>query len=154
MPFSRRLGAFTFLFLSFPVWSAAHAACYYPSGRQSPSDIPCRDDTPHTPCCGQGYVCLSNGLCQATAEELKKPGVNEYARGSCTDKTWQSSGCPLYCIGEGIDFLEGGNGVLKCANTTEDLYICIDKLVGTGSSCEEKKNVLSFAGTSGALAGS
>ncbi|AEO61046.1 hypothetical protein MYCTH_2310829 [Thermothelomyces thermophilus ATCC 42464] len=119
------------------------AACYYPSGLLAPNDTPCRDDTPHATCCGQGYACLSNGICQATGEELKKPGASEFVRGSCTDKTWRSSNCPLFCINEEYDYLDGGTGIAKCENTSNDLYVCID---GQESSCEEGINVLYFPG--------
>ncbi|KAL2176966.1 uncharacterized protein P884DRAFT_29605 [Thermothelomyces heterothallicus CBS 202.75] len=119
------------------------AACYYPSGLQAPNDTPCRDDTPHATCCGPGYACLSNGICQATGEELKKPGASEFVRGSCTDKTWRSSNCPLFCINEEYDYLDGGTGIAKCENTSNDLYVCID---GQESSCEEGINVLYFPG--------
>ncbi|KAL2156840.1 hypothetical protein VTH06DRAFT_4076 [Thermothelomyces fergusii] len=120
------------------------AACYYPSGLQAPNDTPCRDDTPHSTCCGQGYACLSNGICQATGEELQKPGATEFVRGSCTDKQWRSSSCPLFCITEDYDYLDGGMGMMKCENTSDDMYFCIN---GQESSCEDQYNVLYFPGT-------
>ncbi|KAH6856258.1 hypothetical protein B0I37DRAFT_442955 [Chaetomium sp. MPI-CAGE-AT-0009] len=132
-------------------WPGAEAACYYPSGRLSPNDTPCRDDTPHATCCGQGYACLSNGMCQATGEELVKSGASEFVRGACTDKTWRSSSCPLFCIEEGVDFLDGGNGVAKCENTADDLYFCINSRSAEEASCEENRKLLYFAGTPSAI---
>ncbi|AEO70295.1 uncharacterized protein THITE_2121526 [Thermothielavioides terrestris NRRL 8126] len=141
------LRALTLLLATFPPWPWAEAACYYPSGRLAPNDAPCRDDTPNATCCGQGYACLSNNICQATGEELQKPGATEFVRGSCTDKQWRSSSCPLFCIQDGVDLLDGGNGIFKCPNTTEDLYFCIDALSATEASCDKKQNVLFFPGT-------
>lgn len=127
-------------------WPGAEAACYYPSGRLSPNDTPCRDDTPHATCCGQGYACISNGMCQATGEELAKAGASEFVRGACTDKTWRSSSCPLFCIEEDVDFLDGGNGVAKCENTSQDLYFCINSRSAEEASCEENRKLLFFPG--------
>lgn len=123
--------------------SGAHAACYYPSGRMSPNDTPCRDDTTHSTCCGQGYICLSNGMCQATETELAKEGASEYVRGSCTDKSWRSSSCPLFCIDEEYDFLDGGMGIAKCEDTTENLFFCIN---GQEASCENNQYLLYYVG--------
>ncbi|KAK4242239.1 hypothetical protein C8A03DRAFT_29500 [Achaetomium macrosporum] len=153
MVYSPSLGLImiTFLIAAFSTWPLTKAACYYPSGRLAPNDTPCRDDTPNAACCGQGYACLTNGICQATGAELEKPGATEFVRGSCTDKEWRSSRCPLFCIEDGADFLDGGNGIFKCENTTEDLYFCINKQSGTEASCEEKENVLFFPGTPSAI---
>lgn len=120
------------------------AACYYPSGDMAPHDTPCRDDTTHATCCGQGYACLSNGICQATGEEFEMPGAAlEFVRGSCTDKTWRSSSCPLFCIDEEHDNVFGGNSMVKCENTSQDLYYCLND---EESSCEDHYNVLYFPG--------
>ncbi|KXX77126.1 hypothetical protein MMYC01_205230 [Madurella mycetomatis] len=146
------LGTLAFLLAAFPGWPGAEAACYYPSGRIAPNDIPCRDDTPHATCCGQGYACLSNGICQATGEELQAPDASEFVRGACTDREWRSSSCPLFCIEEDVDFLDGGNGIFKCGNTTEDLYFCINtRTVEETGICEERRNVLFFPGTPSAI---
>jgi hypothetical protein len=134
------------LIAAFSSWPLTRAACYFPSGKLAVNNIPCRDDTPNAACCGQGYACLSNGICQATGEELQKPGATEFVRGSCTDKEWRSSSCPLFCIEQDVDFLDGGNGIFKCQNTTEDLYFCINKQSATEASCEEKEKVLFFPG--------
>ncbi|KAK4044206.1 hypothetical protein C8A01DRAFT_31814 [Parachaetomium inaequale] len=121
-------------------WPGAEAACYYPSGRVSPNDTPCRDDTTHATCCGQGYACLTNGICQATGEELAKPGATEFV-----------SSCPLFCIEEDVDFLDGGSGIAKCGNTTDDLYICLNSRSAQDASCEERRKVLYFPGTPSAI---
>ena len=124
---------------------SASAECYYPNGELSPNDTPCRDDTKDSVCCGQGYACLSNGICQATGKELKKSGASEFARGGCTDKTWRSSNCPLFCIEPGVDNTGGGMGIGKCSDTDLDLYWCINKNQDNVS-CEDKRGVLFFPG--------
>ena len=67
--------------------------CYFPDGSVSTDDAPCRassSDQP-SPCCKPTDVCLDNALC------LAQSGPEGVSRGSCTDKTWQSSECPQYC---------------------------------------------------------
>ncbi|VUC30785.1 unnamed protein product, partial [Clonostachys rosea] len=130
--------------------SISNAACYYPSGKLAPNDTPCRDDTSNSVCCGQGYACLSNGICQATGAELLKPGATEFVRGGCTDKTWRSSSCPSFCVDTGVDNLAGGMGIAKCSNTTKDMYWCINKNQGSVD-CDEQQNVLFFPGTPSAI---
>lgn len=135
------------LCLFFP---SAHSICYYPDGTVSSQDTPCQDESEQSTCCGQGYACLSNNICIATGDEIEKPGASTYVRGSCTDKNWRSSSCPSFCInGEApnYDLLSGGMGIEKCANTTEDMYYCIDSGM-EDVDCGEKKGVLSFQGQS------
>ncbi|PTB63350.1 hypothetical protein BBK36DRAFT_22627 [Trichoderma citrinoviride] len=104
----------------------ANALCYYPDGTPAPGDVPCTDSTANSVCCGTGYACLSNGICQATGDELKKPGATEFVRGSCTDKTFRSSSCPSFCGTPDQDNVSGGEGMAKCTNTDQDLYWCIN----------------------------
>ncbi|KAK5996160.1 hypothetical protein PT974_04588 [Cladobotryum mycophilum] len=132
----------------------AHASCYYPSGGLAPNDVPCTDKTPNAACCGQGYACLSNGICQATGEELQKPGATKFVRGSCTDKNWRSSNCPLFCMDPKADNVGGGEGIFKCPNTTKDLYYCINGYnlnTLNGTNCQTGTNVLFFPGTPSAI---
>ncbi|KAK1844709.1 hypothetical protein CCHR01_12636 [Colletotrichum chrysophilum] len=119
------------------------AACYYPNGSIAPNDTPCRDDTAESTCCGQGYACLSNGMCQATGSELQKDGATELVRGACTDRSWRSSSCPLFCINPETDNVGGGIGVAKCQGTTQELYYCINS-VQDQVNCTAKQNVLFF----------
>ncbi|CAG9982936.1 unnamed protein product [Clonostachys byssicola] len=130
--------------------SNSSAACYYPSGKLAPNDTPCRDDTSDSVCCGQGYACLSNGICQATGAELLKPGATEFVRGGCTDKTWRSSSCPSFCVDTNVDNLTGGMGIAKCPNTSKDMYWCINKNQGSVN-CTAQQNVLFFPGTPTAI---
>ncbi|KAL2267154.1 hypothetical protein VTJ83DRAFT_4431 [Remersonia thermophila] len=145
------LGGFLVALLAMTRPLGARAACYYASGRLAPNDVPCRDDTQHSVCCGQGYACLSNGICMATGAELQKPGASRYVRGACTDPTWRSSHCPLFCIEEGVDFLDGGNGIQKCEGRSDDTYYCVNKNSATEASCAEGRKLLFFPGAPAVL---
>lgn len=72
------------------VFSVQGQTCYYPNGNASTStDFPCSLEA-DSPCCPQGWQCLSNGLCYLENE-------NYLGRYTCTDQTWQSSACPQIC---------------------------------------------------------
>lgn len=82
-----------------------------------------------------------------------------YARESCTDHTWRSSACPLFCINPdppNLNNLAGGQGIEKCPNTDLDMYYCIDYNMGNAN-CSAQQQVLTFKGMSqpyiGILAG-
>ena len=78
--------------------------CYYPDGTVAQGDTPCHSSSigdGSSACCAAAHICLSNGLCLHT-------NVQEaIARGSCTDKTWQSLECAEYCSDRKPQ-LEGG----------------------------------------------
>ncbi|KAK1997244.1 hypothetical protein LX36DRAFT_636529 [Colletotrichum falcatum] len=131
------------LLLIFSLSSRAHGVCYYPDGSIAPNDTPCQDRTAESVCCGQGYACLSNGMCQATGRELQKGGATELVRGACTDRSWRSSSCPLFCINPETDNVAGGIGVGKCQGAVEELYYCINA-VQDRVNCTAKQNVLFF----------
>lgn len=133
------------VFLALLLLARARAACYYPDGSIAPNDTPCQDRTAESTCCGQGYACLSNGMCQATGKELQKGGATELVRGACTDRSWRSSSCPLFCINPETDNVGGGIGVAKCVGTAEELYYCINS-VQDRVNCTAKQNVLFFQG--------
>jgi hypothetical protein len=78
-------------------------SCYYPDGSSAASDTPCFSTSGASVCCGDGFACLANGICQVTSFAfISNPDLNKqinYYRGSCTDQTWSSSSCPQFCIG-------------------------------------------------------
>lgn len=75
------------------------ASCYFPDGSPSP-DIPCKASASISVCCGAGYACLDNNLCSLVDDiGVAKTRANQYIRGSCTDPTWASGRCPLFCLG-------------------------------------------------------
>ncbi|KAL2158289.1 hypothetical protein VTH06DRAFT_4610 [Thermothelomyces fergusii] len=90
--------------------------CYYPGGKEATGDFPCDADAEHSPCCAGtplGLACLANKLCLSPA--------GRFARGSCTDPTWESPECPKFCThqtGRGWD-------LVSCANVTQtDTFYC------------------------------
>lgn len=81
---------------------AASTTCYAPGGGVSDGDIPCNSSAAVSSCCGVNDLCINNGLCFQ--------GGN-VARGSCTDQTWMSSDCPLFCQNESPG---GGIAISRC----------------------------------------
>jgi hypothetical protein len=65
--------------------------CYFPNGQQAIHDTACTANS--SICCQRGATCLGNGLCF----DPFGSAVGGYIRGSCTDRSWQSSNCPQYC---------------------------------------------------------
>ncbi|KAL8371579.1 hypothetical protein RB595_001397 [Gaeumannomyces hyphopodioides] len=72
----------------------AASLCFFPNGRQS-KDVPCDPTAEVSMCCGSVAACLSNGLCKDEST-TNSTGV-AYARGTCSDPTWQSPFCPQNC---------------------------------------------------------
>ena len=68
-------------------------SCYYPDGTPDNTLTPCKTAQSVSACCGTDAVCLTNGLCLRVAP----PMANRISRAGCTDETWKSNACPLYC---------------------------------------------------------
>ena len=111
--------------------SSSASTCYYPNGNPS-TDVPCDSDALFTQCCGSRSDCLTNGLC--ILEASNDTGIN-YARGTCTDKTWASSLCPQQCQlnqdtpknSSAYDFRTNGVQVWQCGSQgygEEAKYCC------------------------------
>lgn len=83
------------------------SSCYYPNGDLSTAgDIPCSSGN-GVQCCPQGWTCQDNGLCYLQNEQY-------YGRYTCTDKSWQSSGCPHICTHGNT--AAGDEAVLSCGD--------------------------------------
>ena len=117
--------------------------CYYPNGDVSPQDVPCTSNSNST-CCGIGYACLTNQICMDTSLTPASSGSTKYVRGSCTDKSFSSSACPLFCDNAKYDDVGGGEGMEKCTNVQGDAYRCID--FNPNSQCNSSLYVLQFPG--------
>lgn len=81
---------YSLLWVGLFVWTTASKSCYYPDGIQATDNTPCNQNANASVgvCCGPGFTCLSNGLCQQ----------GQYLfRGTCTDSTWKNQDCPSYC---------------------------------------------------------
>lgn len=80
-----------------PLWAFLLATgvasdCYFPNGDKT-SDIPCYEDGRTSHCCPESALCLTNKLCLGTHPPW---GLS---RGSCTDKSWTNTNCPLDLCG-------------------------------------------------------
>lgn len=110
--------------------------CYFPNGSPS-TDEPCDLNALFTQCCGSASKCLSNGLCLVEVKNFIGDDTTgtQYARGTCTDKTWVSSLCPQQCLlnqdtarnRSAYDFEAGGVQVWQCTGqgfAAEAKYCC------------------------------
>ena len=138
-PWKALLALFTVYLLTVP----GTALCYYPDGSPS-EDFPCSSDVNST-CCGQGYTCMSNSICKSNSYTFSPGSDNtQYIRGSCTDKSFTSSSCPLFCLVKGVDQLDGGQDMIKCPDASGDVYVCNTETVPW--SCDNNKDTLEFQG--------
>lgn len=64
----------------------AMAVCFKADGTTS-GDIPCGKGSPYM-CCGDGWDCLTNGLC-------RQKGTTSYAQASCIDQDFKN--CLSFC---------------------------------------------------------
>lgn len=67
------------------------ATCYFPDGTPT-EDIPCTTNSSVKAdyCCGKDSICFENKICLNN--------IGTLARGSCTDKSWNSPACPFFCV--------------------------------------------------------
>ena len=66
------------------------AQCFTGNGTLS-TDFPCKTSENVGFCCGVGWSCLSNGLCQWRDS-------TSFAEGTCTDKTFPANSCLGLCL--------------------------------------------------------
>ncbi|CEJ92083.1 hypothetical protein VHEMI07760 [[Torrubiella] hemipterigena] len=115
--------------------------CYFPNGEQAVNDTACTSDSVSV-CCQDGSTCLGNGLCfNALAS-----AVGGFIRGSCTDKSRKSSGCPQYCTYDnktaGLWNSLSDAGVLNCGNGG---YCCESDPIES-CNCQNRNGVFSLSG--------
>jgi hypothetical protein len=55
---------FALLWMGLFAWTTVSEACYFPDGIQATDNTPCYKNGTVSVCCGPGFTCLSNGLCQ------------------------------------------------------------------------------------------
>lgn len=75
--------------------SSSHS-CYFPSGIIS-AGKPCHSNAKNSVCCGPGFQCLSNKVCQTTPAIDNTFKYSLY-RSGCTDPTFQDPACPRFCF--------------------------------------------------------
>lgn len=117
--------------------------CYFPDGTIALEDLPCNSSALASTCCGRSYACLSNNICEATSETVKKPGSAIFVRGSCTDSSWTSDSCPTFCVNQTSGDKGGSAGIGKCPDGDGNEYYCVD---GAPSNCSAHENVFVFSG--------
>ncbi|KAK4164671.1 hypothetical protein QBC43DRAFT_300147 [Cladorrhinum sp. PSN259] len=103
--------------------SAGSKQCYLPNGLPS-NDVPCDPTAEHSMCCNQTSLCVSNGLCVDPLEigNTSFSTGQMFARGTCTDRNWNSKFCPQQCINNqdlktnpnAVDWRNGGVMVWEC----------------------------------------
>lgn len=118
--------------------------CYFPDGTQAVNDKPCTDN-PLATCCGQGFACLSNGLCVAVEDVKKTADQIPYFRASCTDKKWQTSHCPKFCVDPKMDRQDWAEQVSPCPNSNT-AFFC-NRPGGPKPDCDNNKNIFTFSGS-------
>ena len=79
------------------VVSSSARTCYFPDGTPTGTDVPCDGDAEDSFCCFTGQACLSNKICGAFHTNTTGTSL-VYARGTCTDPTWNSPACPKFCL--------------------------------------------------------
>jgi hypothetical protein len=137
--------------------SSCANTCYYPNGSPS-ADKPCDPNALFTQCCGSASNCLSNGLCLAEVNNFvgNETVGTQYARGTCTDKTWVSSLCPQQCLlnqdtardRSAYNFRAGGVQVWQCTGqgfAAEAKYCCESQREQQGC-CQTQSAVFALQG--------
>ena len=83
---------FLHVFLFFTHFLFIEATCYFPDGTIAGQDTPCTKDITVDAdyCCGENSLCLTNKVCLNN--------VGTFDRGSCTDRSWNSTACPSFCL--------------------------------------------------------
>ncbi|CEL08955.1 hypothetical protein ASPCAL12099 [Aspergillus calidoustus] len=94
------------------------ATCYYPNGSPATGDVQCQSG-PNSACCGQGAICLSNGLCLGVSQPF---GLS---RGSCTDPNFEIDECPKACTNVQLN---GGCTIVMYNNTAEGSFYCCNSI--------------------------
>ena len=109
----RRVGLLRFLGIAWFSSSVPRAIgtqpCWLPNGSSAPTSLPCNSTQTESACCMNGMTCLSNGVCQLNQDltDTNWP-IGTMWRGSCTDRSWQSSDCPLFCYSECMPYYNDG----------------------------------------------
>ncbi|KAF2724067.1 hypothetical protein K431DRAFT_344202 [Polychaeton citri CBS 116435] len=79
--------------------SLGQSLCYYPNGTEASGFIPIDGDAEVSACCSPYDLFTNIGLCKSPFDG----GNNWYWRNTCTDRSWNSSSCPQYCVDTDFD---------------------------------------------------
>ena len=84
-------------------------SCWFPNGAPAQKSSPCNSTQTESACCTKGAICLSNGVCQWNQDLVNADDrIGSMWRGSCTDRSWQSPDCPLFCYSECMPYFDDG----------------------------------------------
>ncbi|KAI4151855.1 MAG: hypothetical protein LQ340_003253 [Diploschistes diacapsis] len=75
--------------------------CYFPAGNIAENNMPCNPEAAVSSCCADQSHCLANGLCLVNQDN----DTVEFARGACTDPTFQDPACFQHCHGFHVTYL-------------------------------------------------
>lgn len=122
----------------------ADRKCYFPNGNWAPNDRVCgeREGSGDFFCCGEGYTCLSNGLCRPPTPPrfLHSDWKSPYVRSSCTDRNWATFNCPgRMCLDRDHDIRDGSMGIARCLNDTRGRFQCTSDNVAE-MVCDDEKS--------------
>ena len=76
------------------VTAASNNGICYDIDEVQTSNLACDPQAEVSVCCGVGFTCLSNGLCETYNQTDSWTG---FWTGGCTDVTWNSSACLKIC---------------------------------------------------------
>ena len=110
------------IIFSLLLWRRIQAQCYYPDHTSAPNDIVCNSSAPFSPCCQNGAICLTTGLCFLETDT----SINT---GTCTDKTWASLSCFQTCTPS----LWNDHGFHTLYRCSDNLWCC--SMGGNTTSC-------------------
>jgi hypothetical protein len=93
--------------------------CFFPDGTLTGADgglpqAPCSTSSENSTCCDLGWLCRSDNLCFNEGQQILQ-------RSSCTDESWSSEKCPLFCVNAPSN-PNGNVAVLQC----DDGSYCCD----------------------------
>ena len=78
--------------------------------------MPCDPSASASACCGRGWACLSNGICENVQDVANSVStVGQLDRAACTDQLWASPECPKVCQGEWAELRSAVVVTLQCA---------------------------------------
>ncbi|KAL4810249.1 hypothetical protein BDV18DRAFT_156617 [Aspergillus unguis] len=112
------------LFISLARLSSAK--CFYPDATEATDDVQCQPGE-NSACCGQGSICLSNGLCMQVIQPF---GIS---RGSCTNPTFEIDECTSACTGYQRST---GIAIISYNNGPDGIFYCCNSIVNNASSID------------------
>ena len=83
--------------VSVRVFAQIEKTCYFPAGNVALNNVPCDPNAEVSSCCSDRSFCLANGLCRVENSDTELDDTVEFARGACTDQSFQDPACFQQC---------------------------------------------------------